>query len=75
MRHTGPGFILAMFLSAGAAAQGLSAQSVDVDRLGPQVGDLVPNFSAVDQNGRTQSLESILGPEGAMLVFNRSARW
>ena len=48
---------------------------VAVNALGPQPGARVPVFSATDQNGRTQSLESLLGPKGAMLVFSRSADW
>ena len=48
---------------------------MDVSKLGPQVGEQVPDFSLKDQNGKTQSLDSIMGPKGAMLVFVRSADW
>ena len=47
----------------------------DVDRFGPQVGDTVPAFSLVDQHGQTRDLASLMGPNGMMLVFNRSADW
>ena len=47
----------------------------DVDRFGPQVGDTVPAFSLADQNGQTRDLASLMGPNGLMLVFNRSAGW
>ncbi len=47
----------------------------DVDRFGPQVGDTVPAFSLVDQRGQTRDLASLMGPNGMMLVFNRSADW
>ena len=47
----------------------------EVDRFGPQVGEAVPDFSLVDQTGRTRDLSSILGPNGAMVVFSRSAAW
>lgn len=47
----------------------------DVERFGPQVGEVVPDFSLVDQTGRTRDLSSIMGPNGAMLVFSRSAAW
>lgn len=50
-------------------------QKVDVSRLGPQVGERVPDFALKDQAGRTQTLQSIMGPRGAMLVFFRSADW
>ena len=44
-------------------------------KTGPNVGQPVPAFSAKDQDGRDQSLQSIMGPKGAMLVFFRSADW
>jgi hypothetical protein len=44
-------------------------------KTGPEVGQQVPAFSATDQDGRTQTLKSIIGPNGAMLVFFRSADW
>ena len=44
-------------------------------KTGPAVGDGVPDFAAPDQAGRTQTLKSIMGPKGAMLVFFRSADW
>lgn len=44
-------------------------------KTGPVVGQPVPDFSAQDQEGRTQTLKSIMGPKGAMLVFFRSADW
>ena len=48
---------------------------IDVSKLGPQVGERVPSFRLTDQNGKTQTLQSIMGPKGAMLVFIRSADW
>jgi peroxiredoxin len=39
------------------------------------VGDRVPDFSLKDQNGKDWTLQSIMGPKGAMLVFIRSADW
>ncbi len=44
-------------------------------KTGPAVGEAIPTFSAIDQTGRTQTLASIAGPKGAMLVFFRSADW
>ena len=44
-------------------------------KTGPEVGEQVPAFSAMDQDGRPQTLKSIMGPKGAMLVFFRSADW
>ena len=48
---------------------------VDVSKLGPQIGARVPDFSLPDQSGKPQTLRSIMGPRGAMLVFLRSADW
>ena len=42
---------------------------------GPKVGDRVPAFSALDQNGRSCSLKTLAGAKGVMLVFYRSADW
>jgi peroxiredoxin len=39
------------------------------------VGERVPEFSLKDQSGTTRTLQSIMGPKGAMLVFVRSADW
>jgi hypothetical protein len=58
-----------------AALCGAHQAPVDIDALGPQVGAPVPAFSGVDQFNRSQSLESVAGPEGTMLVFFRSADW
>ena len=55
------------------ATQGRTA--IDVASLGPQVGERVPAFSLPDQNGQIQTLESVLGPNGAILLFHRSANW
>ena len=36
---------------------------------------IVPDFSLMDQNGETWTRDAIMGPNGAMLVFFRSASW
>jgi len=56
-------------LAAAISASALLAQQ------GPAVGTRVPEFTAVDQTGANRTLASILGPQGAMLVFFRSADW
>ena len=48
---------------------------IDVSKLGPQVGERVPDFSLRDQAGKTWTRQSIVGRKGAMLVFYRSADW
>jgi cytochrome oxidase Cu insertion factor (SCO1/SenC/PrrC family) len=54
--------------SAGTAA-------VDVETLGPKVGELLPDFSLPDQQGQQRSLKSLIGANGAVIVFFRSADW
>jgi len=56
-------------------AQQAPREKIDVSKLGPQVGQQVPDFSLKDQFGATRTLDSIMGPKGAMLVFVRSADW
>ena len=42
---------------------------------GPEVGERIPDFEAYDQNGALVSLQDVMGPNGAMVVFHRSADW
>jgi hypothetical protein len=60
--------------TAGQGAQA-ARRKIDVSRLGPQVGQRVPDFNLNDQNGRARNLQSVMGSRGAMLVFFRSADW
>ena len=48
---------------------------VDISKLGPQVGQKVPDFELKDQNGKPWTIHSLTGAKGAMLVFYRSADW
>ena len=48
---------------------------IEVARLGPQVGQVVPDFRLLDAQGRSWTRDSIVGPKGAMLVFSRSLDW
>jgi peroxiredoxin len=41
----------------------------------PEVGQRIPAFEAKDQNGTTQTLASLRGPKGLVLLFVRSADW
>ena len=67
-----------LFLAIGVlqpVAQERTREQIDVSKRGPQVGARVPDFSLVDQTGKTRNLQSIMGARGAMLVFIRSADW
>jgi cytochrome oxidase Cu insertion factor (SCO1/SenC/PrrC family) len=79
---SGPGMALGLCLLAlgsavasAARQQPGAAQMVDVDRVGPKVGEALPEFSLRDQNGHVESLKSLLGPRGTLIVFFRSADW
>ena len=43
--------------------------------VGLRPGQPAPAFSALDQFGKTQSLDSLRGPKGTVLLFYRSADW
>jgi len=68
-------FLAMMALQAPGAGQPGQPQVIDVQELGPQVGHQVPDFRLMDQNGKTWTRQSIMGPKGGMLVFFRSADW
>lgn len=76
----GPYRLLAPFAAAVALLAVLSAQTPeptapDPQTLGPKIGERVPEFSLPDQHGAMRTLRSTFGPNGAVLVFYRSADW
>ncbi len=66
---------LLVFFVGSSVLSAQTREAVDVHSLGPQVGERVPDFELPDQNGRIHTLDSIMGPNGAMLLFHRSADW
>ena len=42
---------------------------------GSEIGERIPDFEAYDQNGNLSTLDDVMGPNGAMVVFHRSADW
>lgn len=42
---------------------------------GPEIGETIPDFEAYDQNGNLVTLDDVMGPNGAMVLFHRSADW
>ena len=42
---------------------------------GPEIGERIPDFAAYDQNSNLVSLDDVMGPNGAMILFHRSADW
>jgi cytochrome oxidase Cu insertion factor (SCO1/SenC/PrrC family) len=68
-------FIAIALLIMVAAATGAQTPAPDLETIGPKVGTRVASFTLPDQNGQPRSLESLIGPKGAILVFFRSADW
>lgn len=44
-------------------------------RTGPEIGQKVPHFTLPDQHGKGRALADLMGPNGLLLVFSRSADW
>jgi hypothetical protein len=58
----------------------LDEDTINVASTGPMsiglvVGQKAPNFSARDEFGHLQTLETLSGPNGTVLLFFRSADW
>ena len=47
----------------------------DVYQTGLEIGTKVPDFTLPDQHGRNRSLADLMGSNGLLLVFSRSADW
>ena len=47
----------------------------DEYQTGPALGEKVPDFSLPDQHGKHRTLQELMGPQGLLLVFSRSADW
>jgi hypothetical protein len=68
--------VLGLAVTALAAVAAVPARvQVNLENVGPRIGATVPEFSGVDQFGQKQTLQTVIGREGAMLVFFRSADW
>jgi hypothetical protein len=44
-------------------------------KTGPAIGERVPDFELADQLGKQWSLHDLMGGNGLLLVFTRSADW
>jgi peroxiredoxin len=67
--------IALVFLAAATASGQYAALKVDVAKLGPQVGEGIADFRLPDQTGTMRTRDDLMGPNGLMLVFSRSADW
>jgi hypothetical protein len=52
----------------------VQAQNDDY-KTGPAIGEKVPQFALPDQHGQTRTLNDLMGTNGLLLVFSRSADW
>jgi peroxiredoxin len=66
-------FLLSIFAATSLAQE--APRKIDVGRLGPQVGQAIPDFKLQGAEGKWWTRDSIMGPQGTMLVFSRSADW
>lgn len=67
--------LLAAILCGITAVSAQTPPGIDTSKIGPAVGATVPPLAGVDQFGRAQTLSSVSGPKGAMVVFFRSSDW
>lgn len=67
--------ILLTAVAHSVLAQGRPARVPANLTTGPEVGERIPAISAVDQHGQRRDFEDIAGPNGAMILFFRSADW
>ena len=63
--------IVVSYLPLSGQIQGLH----DATQIGSAAGTTASDFSLVDEFGKRDTLESLMGPEGLVLVFFRSADW
>jgi peroxiredoxin len=67
--------VCALVAATAIVGSAQDVRKIDVSKLGPKVGAAVPDFNLADQQGRMRTLQSVMGPKGAMIVFYRSADW
>src|SRR5262249_56057707 len=66
MAILGCAFVLGVASARAALQEPLQPALPDVEKLGPQVGTRVPDFTLHDQNGGSRTLNSLMGPKGLM---------
>ncbi len=58
-----------------ALISGLAMLPASAEDSGLQPGDKAPAFTLQDQDGHPETLQSLAGPNGLLVLFNRSADW
>ena len=51
------------------------ADSEYAEAWGPSIGTTAPLLAANDQDGKSQTLDTLKGSNGLLFVFNRSVDW
>lgn len=72
------GLALLLLCGLGASrpvAQGVPPQPVPMEKRGPPLGSVAPEFRLRDQHDREQTLATLAGKDGLVLLFVRSADW
>ncbi len=72
------GVVIGLSLAVLALAnmqESLSGKQADSPSIGLQVGNNAPAFISRDQFGHDQSLDTLKGSNGTVLLFFRSADW
>jgi hypothetical protein len=62
-------------LSIALFAVTIATAQVSGIKTGPEAGQKVPAFESRDQNGKLQTLATLRGSKGLVLLFVRSADW
>jgi hypothetical protein len=52
----------------------VQAQNDDY-KTGPAIGQKVPDFALTDQHQQIRNLQNLMGTNGLLLIFSRSADW
>jgi hypothetical protein len=76
-RLFGSGFFIVaclLFAALSIPAQ-QSPPKIAIEQLGPKVGEKIPDFRLQGQAGKTWTRDLLMGKNGLMLVFFRSADW
>jgi len=58
-----------------ASPQKTAPAPVPIEKRGPEVGSVAPPIRLRDQSDREQTLETLAGKGGLVLLFVRSADW
>jgi len=64
-----------IFLAPGNKQENASSHQANSTSIGLQVGQKAPAFASRDQFGQEQSIETLRGANGTVLLFFRSADW